>query len=60
VAHGDRDPLIPPSTVEPGARILQASGARVTTRVYPGLAHSVDARELDEVRAFLKSAIDKR
>lgn len=60
VAHGDRDGVIASSTVEPGARILQAAGGRVTTRVYPGLAHNVDGRELDEVRAFLKSALERR
>ncbi len=57
VAHGDRDTRILPSLVEPGAKTLQASGARVTTRLYPGLAHSVDQRELDEVRAFLKGIV---
>lgn len=58
VCHGAVDPMIPVSVVEPGARTLEAWGARVTTRIYPGLDHHVDAGELREVGEFLKSVID--
>jgi phospholipase/carboxylesterase len=59
IAHGDRDPLIAVDVVEPGARVLQTWGARVTTRVYPGLAHHVSSEELSDAAAFLKAALEK-
>lgn len=57
MGHGDRDPIMPIATLEAGARALTARGARVTTRIYPGLAHQVDARELQDVREFLSSEL---
>ena len=57
VAHGALDPMIPASLAEPGARVLGAWGARVTTRVYPGLGHEVGAQELRDVQAFLGQAL---
>jgi phospholipase/carboxylesterase len=59
IAHGAEDPIMPVSLVEPGARALQAWGAHVTTRIYPGLGHQVDARELEDARAFLATRGDK-
>lgn len=58
VAHGDADAVVPVSVVEPGERVLTAWGARVTTRVYPGLAHRVTPEELREAGAFLKRALE--
>lgn len=46
MAHGDRDAVMPVSGIEPGARVLEAWGARVTTRIHPGLGHRIDARAL--------------
>jgi phospholipase/carboxylesterase len=53
LAHGARDGVVPASFVGPSALALEAWGARVSTRVYPELGHEVDARELQDVRAFL-------
>jgi len=33
--------------------------ARVITRIYPGLGHSVDGRELRDVAEFLKTALQE-
>jgi phospholipase/carboxylesterase len=60
IAHGTDDPIMPVSQVEPGASTLRAWGAHVTSRVYPGLAHQIDARELADARAFLAKALGPR
>ena len=57
VVHGDQDAVITVSYVKPSVRLLQAGGAQVTERVYPGLAHQVDGRVLRDVGLFLKDAI---
>jgi phospholipase/carboxylesterase len=59
MGHGTEDPVMPVSLVEPGARTLRAWGAHVTSHVYPGLAHQVDARELADARAFLAKVLGK-
>jgi phospholipase/carboxylesterase len=53
IGHGDRDPVMPVHEAASGARILDAWGARVTTRIYPGLGHEIDAREQSDLREFL-------
>jgi phospholipase/carboxylesterase len=53
MTHGSNDAVIPVSVLEPGARALGACGAKVTTRVYPGLGHAVSPGELADVKAFL-------
>lgn len=58
--HGTDDTVIPPSVVAPGVRTLEAWGATVTSHVLDGLAHSVDAREIAEARAFLSEALTPR
>jgi phospholipase/carboxylesterase len=59
MGHGDRDPVMPVEEVASGASALDAWGAHVTTRIYPGLGHQIDARELRDLREFL-SALDDR
>jgi phospholipase/carboxylesterase len=58
IGHGDRDRVLPVEEVEPGARTLEAWGAKVTTRVYPGLDHHVDPKELGDVRDFLRPIVE--
>jgi phospholipase/carboxylesterase len=57
LAHGADDPRISVSAVEPGAKTLEAWGARVTKRVYRGLGHQIDGVELRDAEAFLKGAL---
>lgn len=60
LAHGDHDARIPAAVVEPGARQLEASGAQVTTRIYPGLGHQIDPLELREAAVFAAQALAAR
>ncbi len=50
--RGDADPVVWPDAVARTASFMDAH-TTATTRVYPGLGHSVSERELTEVRAFL-------
>jgi phospholipase/carboxylesterase len=59
IGHGDVDTVMPVEEAASAARTLDAWGARVTTRIYPGLGHQVDARELHDLGEFL-SALDNR
>lgn len=49
----DPDPHVPRARVEESARVLERMGAHVTTRVYPGMGHTVNPDELEHVRALM-------
>jgi phospholipase/carboxylesterase len=57
MGHGELDKVMPLAVMEPGAQVLQAWGAQVTTRVYRGLAHHVDEQELADVGQFLQNVL---
>jgi phospholipase/carboxylesterase len=57
VAHGAADPVIPVAVVEPSARTLVAWGAKVTTRIYPGMGHEIGREELRDLAAFLSGVV---
>jgi len=57
MAHGDRDPVISVSVVDPGVRTLEAWGAQVTKHVYANLDHRIDGRELTDAKAFLAATL---
>lgn len=57
VAHGDRDPVIPATLVDPTVQTLEAWGAQVTKHVYPNLDHRIDGRELSDAKAFLAATL---
>jgi phospholipase/carboxylesterase len=59
MGHGTDDAVMSPAVSEPSARALEAWGARVTRRSYPGLGHQIDERELRDVAAFLKAALGR-
>jgi predicted esterase len=52
----DRDPHIPLERVHETDTVLSAMGASVLTRIYPGMAHTVNADELAHVTAILDQA----
>lgn len=52
--RGDMDGVIPPRAVDRTAKFL-ASHTDATSRVYPGLGHSVDERVMTDARDFLAS-----
>ena len=54
--RGDADQVIWPAAIERLAAWLPAH-AEATIRVYPGLAHSVNEEEMNDVRAFLSASL---
>lgn len=50
------DAHIPLARVRRSAQVLQALGAVVTERIYPGMGHAVNADELAIVRAMIAAA----
>jgi predicted esterase len=53
----DRDPHIPRQRVDESAQVLEAMGAAVTERIYPGLGHTVNEDEMVFVRGLLGGII---
>jgi phospholipase/carboxylesterase len=53
VLHGTDDPVMPIALAEEAAAGLRARGAEVSVETFPGLAHSVDERELRAIVTFL-------
>lgn len=51
----DEDFHIPAGRVERTAALLAQLGATVTTRIYPGLGHTVNRDEIDHVAALLRA-----
>lgn len=49
----DVDPHIPLERVEETAAVFERMGAAVTTRIYPGMAHTVIQDEIDTVRSLM-------
>jgi phospholipase/carboxylesterase len=49
----DVDPHIPLARVEETAGVLRELGADVTTRIYPGMGHTINDDEIREVRELL-------
>jgi len=49
----DVDPHIPVQRVHESADVVEAMGAAVTTRIYPGMGHTVNQDELDAVRHMM-------
>lgn len=59
IGTSDPDPHIPVARVEESARVLQAMGAEVTTRVYPGMGHTVNQDELAHARVILEKIVTR-
>ncbi len=51
----DQDAHIPKPRVDESARVFERMGAVVTERIYPGMAHSVNADEI----AFVQTILDR-
>ena len=54
----DVDPHIPLARVHESADVLSALGADVTTRIYPGLGHTINADELTHLTAMLDRLVE--
>ena len=53
IGSSDPDPHIPVQRVHESAEVLSRMGATVTTRVYPGMGHTVNEDEIRHVRALI-------
>jgi phospholipase/carboxylesterase len=53
----DVDPHIPEARVQRSAEIMQALGAKVETRIFPGMGHLVNLEEIGVVRGMLEALI---
>ena len=56
LSSGDPDPHVPWGRVEESASILNAMGAAVTLRRYPGRPHTITDEELDHAHRLLEQA----
>jgi predicted esterase len=52
---GDGDPHIPRQRVEESAQVFERMGADVTTKLYPGMGHTIAPDELDGARAMAQA-----
>ncbi|KAG0651691.1 Acyl-thioesterase 1 [Hyphodiscus hymeniophilus] len=57
MGHGTEDPLIKPQWGRMTAEILKKEGWSVELKMYPGLEHSADPDEIDDVEKFLDETI---
>jgi predicted esterase len=57
MGHGDSDPLVRPQWGQMTAEILKKAGWDVELKMYPGLEHSADPDEIDDVEKFLNERI---
>lgn len=55
---GDADNVVNPLFQSRSAKVLQDIGMNVEFRTYPGLAHSADPVELNDVAKFVKQAFN--
>ncbi len=53
----DIDAHIPKTRVEESAVLLEKLGATVTMRLYPNFGHSINADELEQARAIIKTSL---
>lgn len=53
IGCSDTDAHIPLARVEESARVLTALGARVDKRIYTGMGHTINADEIEAVKAMM-------
>ncbi|HUF13891.1 MAG TPA: dienelactone hydrolase family protein [Longimicrobiales bacterium] len=57
IGSADPDPHIPRERVVHSAAVLERMGAEVTTRIYPGMGHTVNEDEVEHVRALMEDVL---
>lgn len=55
LGSSDPDPHIPVARVHETDRVLTGMGAAVTTRIYPGMGHTISADEVDHARGMVEA-----
>jgi len=53
IGNSDKDPHVPLIRSEESKRILEALGAQVTLKVYPGMPHTINPDEIKTVQSLL-------
>lgn len=56
----DYDPHIPQERVHDTAKILEALGADVTKKIYPGMGHTVNEDEIAQIKQMIDNIIDAK
>lgn len=59
MCHGDEDPVVNPKYGKESAEFLNSSGYNVTRKTYPGLPHSANEEEIQDIAEFLQKTIPK-
>ena len=59
IVHGERDDVVPFTSMATAESALAASGFSVATLARPNLAHSIDEEGLNAASSFLKNAFNK-
>ena len=57
MGHGDKDPLVKIEWGMETARIVKELGWKVDFRVYNGLEHNADPKEMDDLEEWLKGRL---
>ncbi|MCJ1304669.1 hypothetical protein MMC08_007482 [Hypocenomyce scalaris] len=57
MGHGDKDQLVKYEWGQKTAQILKDWGWKVDFKTYPGLVHSADPEEIDDLEAYLKERL---
>ncbi|KAI6089643.1 Phospholipase/carboxylesterase [Hypoxylon rubiginosum] len=59
MCHGDQDQVVPYNFGKMSYENLKGQGFDVTMKIYPGMAHSADLEELNEIEAFLTARLPR-
>jgi predicted esterase len=54
----DIDPHIPAWRVQESAKVVSGLGGQVTTRLYPGMGHTINQDELDFIQGIFEEALN--
>ena len=57
MGHGDVDPLVKTAWGKQTAETLKKWGWTVDLKLYPGLAHSADPNEIDDLEAYIQQRL---
>ncbi len=57
IGCGDADPHIPIERIYETTAAFKSANAAVTERIYPGMGHSINADELEHVRALVRGIL---
>ncbi|KAI0173662.1 Phospholipase/carboxylesterase [Hypoxylon sp. FL1284] len=59
MCHGDADQVVPVNLGKMSYEKLEKDGFDITMKLYPGMPHSADLEELNEIEAFLQARLPR-